>query len=73
MNELSKKIQLGISAVIILIVGLIYGLNPSQILPLFFDFSVDNLELKNQFRGTMGLYLGFAIYWIIGINGMTNI
>jgi len=48
-------------------VALIYGGNPSKILPLIFDFQVENLELKNIFRAIMGLYMGFAVYWMIGV------
>ncbi len=62
-----KHLHLGLSAAIVFIVALIYGASPSKILPLFFDFEVDNLELKNIFRAVMGLYIGFAIYWVIGI------
>jgi len=35
--------------------------------PRIFDFQVENLELKNIFRATMGLYIAFGIYWTIGI------
>ncbi|WP_103072595.1 DUF4345 domain-containing protein [Aquimarina sediminis] len=67
MNKTIKNLHLGVSATIVFGVALIYGFNPNRILPLFFDFTVDNLELKNIFRAVMGLYIGFAIYWIIGI------
>jgi len=62
-----KNLHLGISSFIIIIVGLIYGINPNKILPLFFDFKVESVDLNNIFRATMGLYIGIAIYWIIGI------
>ena len=61
-----KKLHLLVSAITIIIVALMYGLNPSKILPLIFDFQVENLELKNIFRAIMGLYLGFATLWIVG-------
>ncbi|MFD0861472.1 DUF4345 domain-containing protein [Sungkyunkwania multivorans] len=67
MKRTSKNLHLGISAAIVLGVSLIYGANPNKILPMFFEFRVDNLELKNIFRAVMGLYIGFAVYWIIGI------
>lgn len=54
------------SAVIVIIVALMYGGNPSKILPLVFDFKVEDLELKNIFRAIMGLYLGFAFLWVLG-------
>ena len=63
----SKNFHLGISAIIVFSVSIVYGGNPTQILPLFFDFQVTDLELKNIFRAIMGLYMGFAIYWVVGI------
>lgn len=62
-----KNLHLGISAIIIIVVGLIYGSNPNKILPYFFDFKVESVDLHNIFRAMMGLYFGMAIYWIIGI------
>ncbi|MEL7121557.1 MAG: DUF4345 domain-containing protein [Bacteroidota bacterium] len=62
-----KSLHLAISAIIIAGVALIYGFNPSKILPLLFEFKAENLELKNIFRAMMGMYLGFAIYWSIGV------
>lgn len=64
---MSKYLQLGISATIVIVVAIIYGANPEKILPQIFEFEVKNLELKNIFRSIMGLYIGFACYWIIGI------
>lgn len=43
-----------------------YGANPGKLLPLIFDFRVENLELKNIFRAVMGLYLAFGAYWFLG-------
>ncbi len=62
-----KNLHLALSSVVVFGAALLYGSNPSKILPLFFDFNVDNLELKNIFRAIMGLYIGFAVYWIVGI------
>ncbi len=62
-----KNVHLGLSAIIVFLAALIYGANPNVILPFFFDFEVYNLELKNVFRAIMGLYMGFAIYWVVGI------
>ncbi|MGK0385473.1 MAG: hypothetical protein ACI849_000075 [Patiriisocius sp.] len=64
---MKKNLQLGISAGIVFVVSLMYGLNPSKILPLIFDFEVQSLELKNIFRAIMGLYIAFAAYWAFGI------
>ncbi len=66
-NQQLKNLQLGISAVVVLIASFVYGGNPSKFLPYIFGFEVEDLELKNIFRAIMGLYIAFAIYWIIGI------
>lgn len=62
-----KNLQLGISSSIVIIVGLIYGLYPSKILPAVFGFEVNDLELKNIFRAVMGLYFVMGIFLIVGI------
>ncbi len=56
-----------LSAVIIIIAGLVYGVSPDKTLPGLFDFRVETTDLKNVFRAIMGLYLGMAAIWIIGI------
>lgn len=70
-SHFTKNLQLGISAIIVIIVGLIYGINPSEILPKVFGFDVQELELKNIFRAIMGLYLTLGTFWIIGIRKPT--
>ncbi len=62
-----KNVHLGLSSLTVIGVGLAYGINPNQILPLFFDFKVESVDLSNIFRAIMGLYLALAFYWILGI------
>lgn len=62
-----RNLHLGIASLTIILVGLSYGLCPSLFLPLLFDFKVENVDLSHVFRAMMGLYLGFASYWIIGV------
>jgi len=62
-----KNLHLGISSIVVILVGLIYGIYPGKILPILFDFRVETIDLKNVFRAIMGLYLGMGIFWIIGI------
>jgi hypothetical protein len=62
-----KNLHLGLSSLIVIAVGLAYGINSSKVLPFFFDFKVESIDLSNVFRALMGLYLGLATYWIIGI------
>jgi len=65
--KIIKNLHLGISSFVVLIIALIYGLNPTKILPVFFDFNVNSIDLSNIFRALMGLYLGMATYWVVGI------
>jgi len=62
-----KNLHLGLSSLTIIGVGLAYGICPNQILPFFFDFKVESVDLNNVFRAIMGLYLGLATYWLFGI------
>ena len=64
MDTKSIKLHLGISAVVVIFAAIVYGGAPKTLLPIFFDFRLENLELKNIFRGIMGLYIAFACYWI---------
>ncbi|MEL6669661.1 MAG: DUF4345 domain-containing protein [Bacteroidota bacterium] len=61
-----KNPHLLISAIIILPVGLMYGVDPNSILPRVFGFEVNDLELKNIFRANMGLYFAMGGYWMLG-------
>jgi len=60
-------LHLTISAIIVTIISFIYGLFPNDILPKFFDFKVESIDLKQVFRAMMGLYLGMVVLWLIGI------
>jgi Domain of unknown function (DUF4345) len=62
-----KNLYLGMSSIIVIIVGLAYGLYPQKLMPLFFDFKVETTDLSNVFRAIMGLYIGLGIYFIVGI------
>jgi Domain of unknown function (DUF4345) len=62
-----KNLHLALTAVTVIGVGFAYGINPNTILPFFFDFKVESVDLSHVFRAIMGLYLGLATYWIIGV------
>jgi hypothetical protein len=62
-----KNLHLGLSSLTIIGVGLAYGIYPNRILPFFFDFKVQSIDLNNVFRAIMGLYLSLAVYWTTGI------
>ncbi|MFZ4635608.1 MAG: DUF4345 domain-containing protein [Saprospiraceae bacterium] len=62
-----RNLHLGITSIAIGFVGLTYGIYPGKVLPLLFTFKVESVDLNHVFRAIMGLYVGFATYWIIGI------
>ena len=62
-----KNLHLATSAIIVFGAALFYGSSPEQLLPVLFEFSVENADLKNIFRSIMGLYLGMAVFWVYGI------
>jgi hypothetical protein len=64
---IKKNLHLTISAIIIAVISLTYGLLPDNVLPKIFDFEVGSNDLKQVFRATMGLYLGMVVLWVIGI------
>lgn len=60
---IAYKIHLVISVVIVLTVAIVYGFNPSS----QFNIIIDTVDEHNFFKATMGLYIGFAIVWIMGL------
>ena len=67
MNKIPKGLQLGLSAIIVISVSLVYGGNPSLLLPYVFGFEVEAIDLKNMLRAIMGLYIAFGCYWVYGL------
>lgn len=63
----SKNLHLLLSVIFITPVALVYGLQPSVVLPELFDFKVDTIDLTNIFRAQMGLYLLMSCFWAISI------
>ena len=62
-----QNLHLILSVLIVIPAALLYGLSPNDTLPLLFDFEVQTTDLKNIFRAILGLYLAFAVIWILGI------
>lgn len=62
-----KNLHLTTSVILIIPIALVYGLYPRLILPKLFDFKIEGNDLADIFRAIMGLYLGMATVWIIGI------
>ena len=68
MTNIWRRVHLFSSAVVVIGVGVIYGLHPTYVLPKIFDFILpQSIDLLNIFRAMMGLYIGFAIFWLVGV------
>ena len=64
---MTKNIHLITSVLLLSFIALAYGVSPGAILPLFFDFKVESVDLHHIFRALMGLYLGNIVIWTVGI------
>lgn len=62
-QALQTKIHLIISVIIVIPISLVYGFNPAS----QFDIQPNTIDEHNFFKAIMGLYLGFAMLWILGI------
>lgn len=62
-NDFIYKIHLIISVLIVIPVALIYGFNPD----VFFEIHPKTIDEYNFLKAIMGLYLGFSVFWLIGI------
>ena len=63
LTSLSKNIHLAISALIVVVVGAIYGLKPR----LLFDIHPKTTDEYNIFKAIMGLYFAFGMFWFLAI------
>ena len=61
------NLHLSISATIVLAIAFVYGLLPQQLLPNPFDFELISTDLANILKAIMGLYVAFALFWLLGI------
>lgn len=62
-----ENLHLVISTLLILVIGLVYGICPNDTLPKLFGFIVENINLKNVFRSLMGLYIAMSSIWLMAI------
>ncbi|MFL9481617.1 DUF4345 domain-containing protein [Chitinophagaceae bacterium LWZ2-11] len=62
-----ENLHLVISTLLILVIGLVYGISPNDTLPKLFGFIVENINLKNVFRSLMGLYIAMSSIWLMAI------
>ncbi len=64
---LNKNSHLLLSAIVVILAGLVYGGYPAYFMPLIFGFEANALDLKNILRAVMGIYIGIGIFWLIGV------
>jgi Domain of unknown function (DUF4345) len=62
-----KNLHLAMASIIIVVVGLAYGINPTKIMSSLFNFKVESVDLSHLLRAIMGLYLALGVYWLVGI------
>ena len=60
------RLYLLISAGGVFLAALSYGLAPHLVLPIALDVTVDGTDMTHIFRAIMGLYLGMAVFWLLG-------
>ena len=63
---MQKNLHLSLSGIIVICAGIVYGGNPSYVMPIVLDFQVNSLELKNMLRAVMGIYIGIGMFWLLG-------
>ena len=63
---MTARLYLIVSALGLLPMALIYGFNPSGILPELTDISVETTDHAHVFRAIMGLYMAMIVLWLFG-------
>lgn len=58
-----KNTHLIISSLVVFPVSLLYGFFPE----IFFKLSINTVDEKNILKAIMGIYISFAVLWILGI------
>ncbi len=61
-----RQIFLLIVAAGLIPIAMSYGVMPQKSLLFLFDVSIADTNIDHIFRAIMGLYLGFALFWILG-------
>jgi hypothetical protein len=52
-------------AIVVVVVALIYGIDPAGVLPRFLDIKVEGADQTHIFRALMFLYLGASTFWAV--------
>ncbi|MCL9804649.1 DUF4345 domain-containing protein [Flavobacterium amniphilum] len=62
-SDALKNTHLIISSFVVLPVSLIYGFAPD----FFFKLTVNTIDEQNILKAIMGIYIAFAVLWILGV------
>jgi len=62
-----KNLHLIISVLVLIPASLVYGLRPDSFWTEIIGLTVTDIDLINIFQAIMGLYLGFALLFLLGI------
>lgn len=62
-----QNLHLTFSVIIVFPIALIYGFLPQKIVPNPFDFQIISTDLATILKAIMGLYVAFALLWLLGI------
>lgn len=59
-----KRVHLIVSVIVVIPIGIIYG---SSMISQFLNIQVETIDLANQMKAIMFLYLGMSLIWLLGI------
>ena len=62
-----KNLHLIISVLVLIPASLVYGLHPDSFWTEIIGLNVSDIDLINIFKAITGLYLGFALLFLLGI------
>ncbi|MGL4768554.1 MAG: DUF4345 domain-containing protein [Formosimonas sp.] len=56
------------AGVVIILIGLSYGIHPQQFLGAYVQLPALTVDVLHIFKGVMGMYVGLALFWIWAAN-----
>jgi hypothetical protein len=62
-----KNLHLLVSVILIGVIGAAYGFFPEKIVPALAGYEPGNTDISNAFKAIMGLYVGVAAFWLLGV------
>ncbi len=62
---MNGKNYLIFTSILIIPIGMIYGVSPVKVLPMVLDISVEGTDQIHIYRAMMCLYVGMGIFWFM--------